>query len=77
MTYRLYKSCLTGNSICNRPPEPVDVCSNLDEAIECFKDSFRHLLSRKPSEKQIQKIRNLEEVSAKSGVLTYSFQILT
>lgn len=56
-----------------RELERREVFTNMDDAILSFKECFKHHLGRKPTRKQVDTMKSMLLVTAKSGQLEYEF----
>lgn len=53
--------------------ERPDVCKDETEAVETFKDAFKHHIGRKPTNTQIDIFKKFENVFVEDGDITYIF----
>lgn len=53
--------------------ERPDVCKDETEAIETFKDAFKHHIGGKPNKTQIDIFKKFENVFVEDGDMTYIF----
>lgn len=53
--------------------ECPDVCKDETEAVETFKDAFKHHIGRKPTKTQIDSFKKFENVFVENGDVTYLF----
>ena len=56
--------------------ERPDVCKDETEAIETFKDAFKHHIGRKPNETQIDSFKKFKNVFVEDGDITYVFYMI-
>ena len=74
MRYTIHKCC----KIASNPNrifdlECPDVCKDETEAVETFKDAFKHHVGRKPNETQIDIFKKFETVFEEDSEITYVF----
>lgn len=72
MKYLLHKHCFIDGWFSPLQGK-TDVCESMVEAVETFREAFRHLLGRKPTGNQVERVCGFGVVKGRSGSVEYRF----
>lgn len=55
--------------------ESPDICESKREAVLCFREAFRHLLGRMPSDRQVERVRSGKTLASRWRGYVWNFAI--